>query len=65
VPAGDYWIGLITGGTSNVAETRYEADGTLAFNANDFAAGPSNPFGPFTTNNQRLSVKELYSVDHP
>lgn len=49
VKPGIYWLGLLTGGDSGVAgilvfPTRHSAPA----NANDFAAGPSNPFGPIT-----------------
>ena len=42
--AGDYWLGLI--GTENVSTySQYVANGTLKYNADTYADGPSDPFG--------------------
>jgi hypothetical protein len=66
VPAGHYFFGILTGGTSNVAGIRYENHpNTLATNANDFSAGPSDPFGPYGIYPQRWSLSVTYSYQRP
>jgi hypothetical protein len=58
---GDYWIGFITGGDSGVADVTYDsASGALAYNANPFSAGPTDPFGPISTRDERLSMYLTY-----
>jgi hypothetical protein len=44
---GNYWIGLLTGGNSAVAGATFSpVPQSTPANGNDFATGPSNPFGP-------------------
>ncbi|MHB8694133.1 MAG: hypothetical protein ACYDHH_23075 [Solirubrobacteraceae bacterium] len=44
---GKYWLGLLTGGDSSVAGILvFPVPHSAPLNANNFAAGPSNPFGP-------------------
>ena len=58
---GDYWIGFITGGDAGVAAVGYDsASAALASNANPFGAGPSDPFGPISTRDERLSMYLTY-----
>jgi hypothetical protein len=58
---GDYWIGFITGGDSAVAAVAYDsASAALAYNANPFSAGPTDPFGPISTSDERLSMYLTY-----
>jgi mannan endo-1,4-beta-mannosidase len=55
--AGEYWIGVFTGGTSRAAGYRYDTvTGAKAINYNQFASGPSDPFGSYTTQNEQLSL---------
>jgi hypothetical protein len=66
VPAGKYWFGILTGGTPNVAGIRYESiANSLAANVNGFSGGPSDPFGPFGTYPDRLSLQVYYSHQEP
>jgi hypothetical protein len=61
LPAGDYWIGIIAGGDPGVAAVAYDpVPGDLAYNANAFTAGPSDPFGPLSTLDERLSTYLSY-----
>lgn len=58
---GDYWIGIIAAGTPGVAAVAFDpAPGDLAYNANPFSAGPSDPFGPSATRDGRLSMYLSY-----
>jgi hypothetical protein len=57
LPAGAYWIGLISGGQPGVASIVYDdGPGVLAFNDNAYSAGPSDPFGSITVGNQLRSL---------
>jgi hypothetical protein len=60
IPAGDYWIGLITGGDSFVAKLDYDNPATLASNADPFGDGPTALFGPFDPGLARLTVQVGY-----
>jgi hypothetical protein len=61
LPPADYWMGIIAGGDPGVAGIAYDpAPGDLASNANAFAAGPSDPFGPISTLDQRVSLYLTY-----
>ncbi|HKO26428.1 MAG TPA: hypothetical protein VJU80_03155 [Solirubrobacteraceae bacterium] len=61
LPPADYWIGIIAGGDPGVAGIAYDpVPADLAYNANAFAAGPSNPFGPISTFDQRVSIYLTY-----
>jgi hypothetical protein len=63
LPAGDYWIGLISGRQAGVAGIRYDNDpGVLDFNSNPYAAGASDPFGPITSGDELMSVYLDYLV---
>lgn len=58
---GAYWIGIIAGGDPGVAGVAYDpVPADLADNANAFSAGPSDPFGPFSTRDERLSLYMSY-----
>jgi hypothetical protein len=58
---GDYWIGFITGSDAGVAAVAYDSvPAALASNANPFSAGPSDPFGPVTTRDERVSMYLTY-----
>jgi hypothetical protein len=58
---GDYWIGILTGGDAGVAAVSYDAvTAGLAYNTNPFSAGPSDPFGPISTRDERVSMYLTY-----
>jgi hypothetical protein len=58
---GDYWIGVIAGGDPGVAAITYDpAPADLAYNANGFTAGPSDPFGLASTLDERISLYLSY-----
>jgi hypothetical protein len=60
--AGNYWIGVITGGTTGVAGFRYaNASGSRDKNSNTYTAGPSNPFGSFTSDGEQMSLYATYT----
>ncbi len=61
--AGNYWIGMISGASSNVTGFRYtNVSGSRAYNANTYTAGPSNPFGAHSTDNEQISEYATYST---
>jgi hypothetical protein len=63
LPAGNYWIGLITGGQTDVAVISYDPEsGVLESDANPFLSGPSNPFGPISSGNELMSLYLDYLV---
>jgi hypothetical protein len=60
--AGNYWIGIITGATSNVAAFRYDSvAGSRDYNANTYTSGPTNPFGAVTVDAEQTSLYATYS----
>jgi hypothetical protein len=60
--AGNYWIGVITGGTGNVTGFRFDSVAqSRDFNANAFAGGPSNPFGPVSVDSEQASLYATYT----
>jgi hypothetical protein len=60
--AGNYWIGVITGATSNVAGFRYDSvAGSRDYNANTYTSGPTNPFGAVTVDAEQTSLYATYS----
>ncbi|HWX74476.1 MAG TPA: hypothetical protein VNZ05_04165, partial [Solirubrobacteraceae bacterium] len=60
--AGNYWLGAITGATSNVASFRYDSvTGARDWNANKYASGPSNPFGAVTVDAKQASLYATYT----
>lgn len=63
VSAGNYWIGVITGGSSGVAGFRYDSvASSRIYNANTYSSGPSDPFGSsYTTDNEQMSLFATYS----
>jgi hypothetical protein len=64
LPAGNYWIGLITGAASNIAAFRYDAVAAARdYNANSYAGGPTNPFGSVSTDNEQASLYASYSPE--
>jgi hypothetical protein len=60
--AGSYWIGVITGATSNVAGFRYDSVASSRdYNVNTYTSGPSEPFGPVTTDAEQMSLYATYA----
>lgn len=59
---GDYWIVLHTGDTQGIARNRGDGPANWYGNADTFADGPANPFGPGTAGNGTLSVFATYTV---
>jgi hypothetical protein len=61
--AGNYWIGVITGGSGSVAGFRYDSvSGARDANANTYSSGPSNPFGSFSTDSEQTSLYATYTT---
>ena len=66
LPAGAYWIGLITGATANVTSFRYDSvANSRDFNANAYSAGPSDPFGAHETDSEQMSIYASYASRAP
>jgi DNA-binding beta-propeller fold protein YncE len=62
LPAGNYWLGVITGEHSSVAGFRYQTStGARDYNTNTYTSGPSNPFGSPTTDSERASLYATYT----
>ena len=60
--AGTYWIGVISGGASNVTGFRYSnVSGARALNSNNYASGPSDPFGIPTIDSEQMSIYATYT----
>jgi hypothetical protein len=59
---GNYWIGVITGATSNVAGFRYDSvAASRDYNSNTYTSGPTNPFGSVTTDAKQASLYATYT----
>jgi hypothetical protein len=59
---GTYWIGLLAGGTSRVARISWDTvANSRASNVRDFASGPSDPFGPATSDDKGMSLYAVYT----
>ena len=60
--AGNYWIGVITGSTTNVAGFRYDSvANSRDYNNNSYASGPSNPFGSVNIDAEQTSLYAAYT----
>jgi len=60
---GNYWIGVIAGAAARVAGVAYDpVPGADTSNQNPFLEGPTNPFGPSTAGDERLSLYLDYFV---
>jgi RHS repeat-associated protein len=66
VTAGKWWIGVITGTTSNVAEFHYSnlTNGRF-YNSNSYSAGPTDPFGTATIDSEQMSLYATYTLSTP
>lgn len=54
---GNYWIGLIAGDQGGVAGVTYDPAPSVDYHdANPYAAGPTDPFGPAVAGDERLSL---------
>ncbi len=61
--AGNYWIGVITGATQYIGAEYFDSVAKAEdYNANSYAAGPSNPFGSFKTTNEQMSLYATYTA---
>jgi len=58
---GNYWLGELTGGTEGVAGFR-SGGGSRVANSNDFADGPSSPFGRIQFTGEQISLYATYMV---
>jgi glucose/arabinose dehydrogenase/PKD repeat protein len=57
VAAGTVWMGYIASGTNDLTQLRYDSvPGELRYNANDYAAGASSPFGAPTLSDKHYSL---------
>jgi hypothetical protein len=60
---GTYWIGVISGGSSNVAGFRWNSvSGARALNQDNYGDGPSNPFGTASFDSEQMSVYATYTA---
>jgi subtilisin family serine protease len=60
--AGNYWIGMISGGTSYVAGFRYATvSGSRNYNTSTYTTGPSDPFGTANTDAEQMSEYATYT----
>jgi hypothetical protein len=63
LPAGTYWIGVISGGSSGVAGFRWNSvSGARALSSDLYADGPSNPFGSAAIDSEQMSVYATYTA---
>jgi hypothetical protein len=61
LPRGKYWMGVISGGDSNVATIGVDVlKNSGAVNATPYSSGPTNPFGPFTRLDGYFAVNGVY-----
>ncbi len=59
--SGNYWIGVISGGTGDVSGFRYDSvSSSRDYNTNTYTSGPSNPFGSVTTDSEEMSLYATY-----
>jgi hypothetical protein len=59
--SGNYWLGVIAGGQTSVAGVAFDPiPGADVHNTNPYLAGPSDPFGPIATGDERLSLYLAY-----
>jgi hypothetical protein len=58
---GSYWLGVISGPQPGVAAFAYDPVRDVRVgNANPYADGPSDPFGPSLTDNAQMSLYLVY-----
>ena len=62
LPAGSYWIGVITGQNAGVAGFRYDTvAASRDYNNNSFSSGPTSTFGSFKTDAEQTSLYATYT----
>jgi hypothetical protein len=60
---GAYWLGFITGGTSEAIGYRYDTVAkSRAYDANAYSTGPTNPFGSATLDSEQASLYATYTT---
>jgi hypothetical protein len=63
LPAGNYWIGMISGTSSHIAAFRYTTQtSSRAYNNDNYANGATNPFGTPTFDSELMSAYATYST---
>ncbi|GAC1664668.1 MAG: hypothetical protein NVS9B8_05220 [Candidatus Limnocylindrales bacterium] len=63
LPAGTYWLGMISGSTSYVAAFRYSTvSGSRSYNPNSHSAGPTNPLGTASVDGELTSLYATYTL---
>jgi hypothetical protein len=59
---GTYWIGVISGSTSQIANLRWNSvSNARAYNTNTYTSGPSNPFGSATVDSEHISIYATFT----
>jgi hypothetical protein len=62
VVAGTYWIGVVTGNSGKVAGEHWDTVKSAEdYNTNNYASGPSNPFGSFKTTSEEMSLYATFT----
>jgi hypothetical protein len=62
LPAGNYWIGMITGASQYVGAERYDSVANAQdSNTNSYTAGASKSFGSFNKGNEQMSLYATYA----
>ena len=60
--AGNYWIGVMSGGEGGVTGFRYDGvTGSRDYDANSYSSGPTNPFGSIITDAEQTSLYATYT----
>jgi Hypothetical glycosyl hydrolase family 15 len=60
--AGNYWIGVLSGTTSNVSGIRWDSvTNSRDKNTNEYTSGASNPFGTAEVDSEQMSLYATYT----
>jgi hypothetical protein len=66
LPAGEYWIGILTGPSAGIAGYRYDSvAGARYYNPDNYAELAPDPFGSFSTDNEQMSLYATYTPIGP
>ncbi len=66
LPAGNYWLGFITGGANEGMGYVYDnVSGSRAYNANSYTSGPTDPFGTASEDSEQASIYATYTPAAP
>lgn len=67
LPAGQYWIGVITGASANVASFRFDSvAGSRYANTDTYSDGPTSTFGtPDAPDGEQMSIYASYAAKAP